>query len=119
MNKDVQKENQALVDAAIAASGQLAAAKVPHCLVGRLGLLSQGYGGADDEPITEIEFLVDSSAAFMSVGPSKVFVVKAALPISSLTALPYQRPTGALDVPRREPLAASRTPRCMRTAVFA
>jgi hypothetical protein len=83
MNKDIQAENQALVDAAIAASGQLASVKVAHCLVGRLGLLSHGYGGGSEDPIEEIEFLLDSTTAFTTAGSSKILVVKAALPISS------------------------------------
>jgi hypothetical protein len=83
MKKDSQATNQALVDAAVAASSQLTAANVPHCLVGRLGLLSHGFGDEDTDVIEEIEFLVDSSAAFTSVASSNVLVVKAALPISS------------------------------------
>lgn len=78
MNEDVQKENQAIVDAAVAASDQLQASNVPHCLVGKLGLLSHGY---DEGGYGMVEFLVDRAAAFMRVGTSKVFVVKAALPI--------------------------------------
>ena len=86
MNKDEQEENQVAVDAAVAASGQLAATNVAHCLVGRLGLLSHGYGdGSDqDEPIEEVHFLVDADAAYMKTGKGteNILVVKAALPIA-------------------------------------
>jgi len=81
MNENIRDEHQAIVDAAIAASGQLVATKVPHCLVGRLGLLSRGHSDGMKQPIEEITFLVDQEAAFMTTS-SKVVVVKVALPLA-------------------------------------
>jgi hypothetical protein len=75
-----RQSHQDLIEAAFAASAQLAKEEVAHCLVGRLGLALHGFDPGDVPG--EVSFLLDEDSAFYFPDRGKVRLTRVSLPLS-------------------------------------
>jgi hypothetical protein len=73
-----QQRDHIIADAAAEASRYLSEQEIPHCLVGRIAALAQGYNCLMP---TDVVFVVDADAAFKSAGRG-IVATKASLPLA-------------------------------------